>query len=79
MGFVFAYLIKGNEDKVWCILPSWYSVVDPVVVQNFRYQMALVCNNLIDPNIQPFDPDGIHYTDYNFQQVAEIYNELKQP
>lgn len=70
-------LIKDGSDKVWCVLPSWFNpTVSVQTISDYRDAMLAICINTVDPQIPPFGSDGIHYTDYNYQQVADIYADI---
>jgi len=69
-------LIQGS-DKVWCVLPTWFNYHHPSEkVALFRQEMLDRCVNTIDPGIDPYKPDQIHYTDVNYQQAREALDEI---
>lgn len=69
-----AYLIQGVESKTWCILPTWANYNRPAwLVSEFRQAMIDACPNTVDPQIEGYDADRIHYTDENYQQIREAY------
>lgn len=70
------YLITDIEDKVWCILPTWHNEHIPVhIIQAYRQAFIDTCQT-IDPQIQPYQDDGIHYTEENYRQVSEVYGSI---
>jgi len=72
-----ADLIRGIEYKVWCVMPSYHNAIVSIdVVQRYRNAMAATCTHIADPNIEPLQEDGIHYTDYNYRQVETVYKEI---
>jgi len=71
------HLIHGIKDKVWCILPTSINhYVEPYIVDAYRRAMLDVCANTKDPQIEGYADDKIHYTDYNYQQVFSVYEEI---
>ena len=70
-------LIKPNPDKVWCVLPAWFNpTVSIQIISDFREAMLAICTHTVDPQIQPYGPDGIHYTDSNYRQVRDVYLDI---
>ena len=69
-------LIQGSR-KVWCVLPTWFNYHFPSeVVALFRQEMIDRCPNTIDPGIDPYQTDQIHYTDVNYRQAGEVLDEI---
>lgn len=69
-----SYLIRGAEERVWCILPTWANWNRPSeMVAAFRDEMYAACTRVVDPNIEGYQEDRIHYTDENYRQVHEVY------
>jgi hypothetical protein len=70
-------LIKPDPSKVWCVLPSWFnSTVSIQVISDYRDAMLAICVNTVDPQIQAYQVDGIHYTNSNYRQVADVYSDI---
>lgn len=71
------YLIADIREKVWCILPTPINYyVEPHIVESYRQAMLDTCINTRDPQIEGYADDRIHYTDYNYQQVLAVYDEI---
>ena len=71
------HLIAMYDGEVWCLLESTFNYINaPEIVQASRQAMIDVCPNTLDPNIDPFDSDRVHYTDYNYQQVKAAYDSI---
>ena len=69
-----SYLIANYDGEIWCVLESTFNYIHPPVTVNaYRQAMLDVCPNTLDPNIDPFNPDKVHYTDYNYQQLNDAY------
>lgn len=72
-------LIAGTDAEVWCVLPSWFNyVVGSEVVQMYRDAMIYSCDHTIDPQIDPYYGDGIHYDAVNYEQVYEYVEGIKK-
>lgn len=71
-------LIAGNEHKVWCIIPTWFNYFQSSEkVAAFREQVINRCPNTVDPNIDPYHNDQVHYLDANYRQILDIYQSIR--
>ena len=72
-----SFLIQGIEDKVWCLIPTPINYyVDASIVNEYRQQMLDRCINTVDPQIEGYAEDQIHYTDVNYRQIMEVLDNI---